>query len=91
MVPVMAMGVAELKKELHEGLGLNEVPEIHQFLDNFYLSRIGIRILIGQHIELHEPQRDTYIGELCMHQHPTGSAVSSSFLHEASPAGLSQA
>ena len=60
----MAMGVAELKKELHEGLGLNEVPEIHQFLDNFYLSRIGIRILIGQHIELHEPQRDTYIGEL---------------------------
>ena len=66
MVPVMAMGVAELKKELHEGLGLNEVPEIHQFLDNFYLSRIGIRILIGQHIELHEPQRDTYIGELCV-------------------------
>eukprot|EP00891_Asterochloris_glomerata_P003635 jgi/Astpho2/3635/Aster-06926 len=65
VVPVMAMGVAELKKELHEGLGLNEVPEIHQFLDNFYLSRIGIRILIGQHIELHEPQRDTYIGMIC--------------------------
>jgi len=26
---------------------LTEMPEIHQFLDGFYLSRIGIRILIG--------------------------------------------
>lgn len=58
----MAMGVAELKRELAEGIGLNELPEIHQFLDGFYLSRIGIRILIGQHIALHEPQRENYIG-----------------------------
>lgn len=62
VVPTMAMGVAELKKELAEGIGLNELPEIHQFLDGFYLSRIGIRILIGQHIALHEPQRENYIG-----------------------------
>lgn len=27
---------------------LTEMPEIHQFLDGFYLSRIGIRILIGR-------------------------------------------
>jgi pyruvate dehydrogenase kinase 2/3/4 len=27
---------------------LVEMPEIHQFLDGFYLSRIGIRILIGE-------------------------------------------
>jgi pyruvate dehydrogenase kinase 2/3/4 len=27
---------------------LMEMPEIHQFLDGFYLSRIGIRILIGE-------------------------------------------
>ena len=63
VVPVMAMGVAELKKELQEGSGLLEMPEIHQFLDGFYLSRIGIRILIGQHIALHEPEKDDYIGE----------------------------
>ncbi len=63
VVPVMAMGVAELKKELQEGVGLLELPEIHQFLDGFYLSRIGIRILIGQHIALHEPEKDNYIGE----------------------------
>ena len=32
-----------------------EMPEIHQFLDGFYMSRIGIRMLIGQHVALHEP------------------------------------
>ena len=44
-------------------VGLNELPEIHQFLDGFYLSRIGIRILIGQHIALHEKPREEHIGE----------------------------
>ena len=33
------------------------LPEIHQFLDGFYMSRIGIRILIGQHVALHEPPK----------------------------------
>ena len=71
VVPVMAMGVAELKKELQEGVGLLEMPEIHQFLDGFYLSRIGIRILIGQHIALHEPEKENYIGKLasCLEAH----------------------
>ena len=46
-------------------LGLNELPEIHQFLDGFYLSRIGIRILIGQHIALHDPPREDHIGACC--------------------------
>lgn len=61
-MPVMAMGVADLKRELTRGAGLTEFPEIHQFLDGFYLSRIGIRILIGQHIALHEPQKPDHIG-----------------------------
>jgi pyruvate dehydrogenase kinase 2/3/4 len=43
-------------------VGLNELPEIHQFLDGFYLSRIGIRILIGQHIALHDPPKEDHIG-----------------------------
>lgn len=63
VVPVMAIGVAELKRELKADGGLTDFPEIHQFLDGFYLSRIGIRILIGQHIALHEPQRENHIGE----------------------------
>ena len=58
----MAMGVADLKRELTAEGGLSEFPEIHQFLDGFYLSRIGIRILIGQHIALHEPQKENHIG-----------------------------
>ena len=63
-MPVMAMGVADLKRELSAEGGLTEFPEIHQFLDGFYLSRIGIRILIGQHIALHEPQKENHIGAL---------------------------
>ncbi len=73
VVPVMAMGVAELKKELSASVGLNELPDIHQFLDGFYLSRIGIRMLIGQHIALHEPQKVRG----CWHVHSKFGCVSS--------------
>lgn len=49
----LPQGVAELKRELSERAVLTEMPEIHQFLDGFYLSRIGIRILIGKHCSQH--------------------------------------
>ncbi|KAJ9512784.1 hypothetical protein QJQ45_029012, partial [Haematococcus lacustris] len=66
VVPVMAKGVAELRRELvRQQSSLVEMPEIHQFLDGFYLSRIGIRILIGQHIALHEPPKSNHIGLIC--------------------------
>ncbi|GLC46457.1 hypothetical protein PLESTB_001717800 [Pleodorina starrii] len=64
-VPVMAKGVSELREELRARQQLTELPEIHQFLDGFYLSRIGIRILIGQHIALHEPPKSNHIGLIC--------------------------
>jgi len=44
---------------------LNDMPEIHQFLDGFYMSRLGIRMLIGQHVALHEPSQESYIGLIC--------------------------
>jgi hypothetical protein len=47
VMPTMAMGIQELKEDLGRKVGLNEIPEIHQFLDRFYMSRIGIRMLIG--------------------------------------------
>ena len=72
----MAIGVAELKRELRAAGGLTEFPEIHQFLDGFYLSRIGIRILIGQHIALHEPQKENHIGAPCSHAPVAGGVVS---------------
>jgi len=48
VMPTMAMGIQELKEDLGRKVGLNELPEIHSFLDRFYLSRIGIRMLIGK-------------------------------------------
>jgi pyruvate dehydrogenase kinase 2/3/4 len=55
VVPTMALGVQQLKKVLDPKLDYEDLDEIHQFLDRFYMSRIGIRMLIGQHVELHEP------------------------------------
>ncbi len=47
-IALVVAGVAELRRELvKQQSALQEMPEIHQFLDGFYLSRIGIRILIG--------------------------------------------
>mmetsp|Transcript_21174 Transcript_21174/g.72142 ORF Transcript_21174/g.72142 Transcript_21174/m.72142 type:complete len:400 (+) Transcript_21174:422-1621(+) len=61
VVPMIARGVMELKEE-RKTSSLNDLPEIHQFLDGLYLSRIGIRMLIGQHVALNEPPREGYIG-----------------------------
>ncbi|KAJ8766302.1 hypothetical protein K2173_022361 [Erythroxylum novogranatense] len=54
VVPTMALGVQQLKKEMDPSM-YEDLVEIHQFLDRFYMSRIGIRMLIGQHVELHNP------------------------------------
>ncbi|KAI4349272.1 hypothetical protein L6164_009881 [Bauhinia variegata] len=55
VVPTMALGVKQLKKDLDSKIVYQDLDEIHQFLDRFYMSRIGIRMLIGQHVELHNP------------------------------------
>ncbi|XP_019180627.1 PREDICTED: pyruvate dehydrogenase (acetyl-transferring) kinase, mitochondrial isoform X1 [Ipomoea nil] len=55
VVPMMALGVQQLKKDLNPKVGYQDLGEIHQFLDRFYMSRIGIRMLIGQHVALHDP------------------------------------
>ncbi|CAI5965918.1 unnamed protein product [Closterium sp. NIES-64] len=69
VMPTVAMGVSELKRDMVAGStrqGLDSMPEIHQFLDRFYMSRIGIRMLIGQHVALHKPSPPPhYIGLIC--------------------------
>eukprot|EP00871_Galdieria_phlegrea_P001128 jgi/Galph1/2015/GphlegSOOS_G692.1 len=58
VVKLIAKGILELKR--HCGKGTDDIS-IHEFLDRFYLSRIGIRFLISQHIAMHEP-REGYVG-----------------------------
>ncbi|EPS70225.1 hypothetical protein M569_04533 [Genlisea aurea] len=56
VVPMMALGVQQLKKDLNpKRIVYEDLDEIHGFLDRFYMSRIGIRMLIGQHVALHDP------------------------------------
>lgn len=47
VVPMMALGVQQLKKGMEQKIVYKDLDEIHQFLDRFYMSRIGIRMLIG--------------------------------------------
>lgn len=77
VVPTMGMGVQQLKQDLGQKIGLNDLPEIHQFLDGFYMSRIGIRMLIGQHVALHDPNpQPGYIGLICTRTSPMQVAES---------------
>nr|GEW42253.1 pyruvate dehydrogenase (acetyl-transferring) kinase, mitochondrial [Tanacetum cinerariifolium]GEW43333.1 pyruvate dehydrogenase (acetyl-transferring) kinase, mitochondrial [Tanacetum cinerariifolium] len=55
VVPAMALGVQQLKKSLDPKLDYEDFDEVHRFLDRFYMSRIGIRMLIGQHVAVHDP------------------------------------
>ena len=70
VVPTMARGIQELKRHLgREDLG----QEIAEFLDRFYMSRIGIRMLIGQHIALHR-STEGWVGILCEQCSPVAVA-----------------
>uniref|UniRef100_A0A6U4CVZ3 Protein-serine/threonine kinase n=1 Tax=Phaeomonas parva TaxID=124430 RepID=A0A6U4CVZ3_9STRA len=61
----MAQGAYELRREISKSDGVvafEDHREIHNFLDSFYMSRIGIRVLIGQYLALRQPPVDSYIG-----------------------------
>ncbi|KAK0203882.1 mitochondrial pyruvate dehydrogenase [Desarmillaria ectypa] len=62
-VTTVAQGVLEWKRSKGErNIGL----DVQAWLDRFYLSRIGIRFLIGQHIALNSEQsHDDYVGIIC--------------------------
>lgn len=48
----------------------DQMESTHEFLDRFYLCRIGIRVLIGQYLALRQPPVDNYIGIICSQTSP---------------------
>lgn len=69
----MARGAYEFRKAVREDKGCDEVEleeETHEFLDRFYLSRIGIRVLIGQYLALRQPPVENYVGIICSQTSP---------------------
>jgi len=75
----MARGAFELrasirKKSINEGgsgaVEFDSMKEMHAFLDRFYLSRIGLRVLIGQYLSLRQPPVPKYVGIICSQTSP---------------------
>ena len=64
VVTTVAQGILEFKRA--KGISRHIDQNVRHFLDRFYMSRIGIRVLIGQHIALNEsnPHND-YVGIIC--------------------------
>ncbi|KAF7723405.1 hypothetical protein EC973_002049 [Apophysomyces ossiformis] len=59
VVTTIAQGILECKEH-------PLTADVQQFLDRFYMSRIGIRMLIGQHSALYRgPARRDYVGVIC--------------------------
>ncbi|GAA93675.1 uncharacterized protein L969DRAFT_90194 [Mixia osmundae IAM 14324] len=65
VVTTVAQGILEYKRASNSAADVLD-KDIQTFLDRFYMSRIGIRVLIGQHIALNrlEPHKD-YVGIIC--------------------------
>ncbi|CAM9902329.1 unnamed protein product [Ascophyllum nodosum] len=80
----MARGVWELResfasKDSHKRSrnrfsDFYDLERTHHFLDGFYMSRIGIRILIGHYIALQDSCHDDWIGMVCQQTSPVAIA-----------------
>lgn len=55
------------RKKVH----FDMMEETHAFLDRFYISRIGIRVLIGQYLSLRQKPIPDYIGLICLQSSPS--------------------
>jgi len=71
----MCKGLDELKKELQAtgDIDLEKDVDVTQFMDDFYMSRIGLRMLAGHYLALHEqlshPNKD-FVGLICTKTSP---------------------
>lgn len=65
VVTTVAQGILEYKRKRQR---MQIDNKIQSFLDRFYMSRIGIRMLIGQHIALTDQKQaiePNYVGVIC--------------------------
>ena len=53
-----------------DSLDFSQMQELHAFLDRFYMSRIGIRVLAGQYLALRQQPIPDYIGMICLKTSP---------------------
>ncbi|KAG6610172.1 pyruvate dehydrogenase kinase-like protein [Phytophthora cinnamomi] len=51
-----------------------DLSDLHSFLDAFYMSRIGIRMLMSQHIALHD-EEEGWVGCICESTSPAEIAL----------------
>lgn len=73
VVPLIAAGVLMMKQRIGAATDsslaqndfVNSCPFLQDFLNRFYTSRIGIRLLISQHLAIHYA-RPGYIGEIAL-------------------------
>jgi pyruvate dehydrogenase kinase 2/3/4 len=78
----MARGAYELRQSMRMKRGsmsdaeqvsspeFSQLNDCHAFLDRFYMSRIGIRVLAGQYLALRQPPVPNYIGMICLKTNP---------------------
>jgi pyruvate dehydrogenase kinase 2/3/4 len=55
------------------GLEFEHMDQCHKFLDRFYMSRIGIRVLVGQYLALRTEPQPNYIGMICSQTSPSAA------------------
>ena len=69
----MAKGAYQLRANVashKNNVDFDSMEQTHAFLDRFYVSRIGIRVLIGQYLALRQPPVSHYIGIVCTQTSP---------------------
>lgn len=76
----MARGAFELREAVRLGKfqgtsnkevgSFEQMDDCHEFLDRFYTSRIGIRVLAGQYLALRGEPLPNYVGMICSHTSP---------------------
>ena len=75
----MAQGAYELREAVRQGhipgkvtgdVEFARMKECHEFLDRFYMTRIGIRVLAGQYLALRGPPLRNYVGMICSQTSP---------------------